>query len=269
MIPNMNKLVLTVMAVAIATLTSTAAAHDTWLIPAQFRVAPKSTVTLDMTSGMEFPKLDASLKPERVADAKCRLAGQTLDLAEKAPAPQSLQLKAELPEVGVATIWVSLAPRSLELKADEVKHYLEEVDAPAALRKQWMEMKEQRWRESYTKHTKTFVRVGDPQGDRSWALPTGAALEIVPEKDPTTLKAGDEIPVRVLKNGAPFADFSLNAVAADEVKGETRKTDSDGRVVLSLRKGGRWMVRGTDIRKSNTADVDWESDFVTMTMEAE
>jgi len=244
-----------------------ALAHDTWLLPDKHEVAPKTTVTFDMTSGMEFPKLDAALKPERVETAKCRLGGRTFDLAEKTAAANSLQFKSELPEAGVATIWVSLAPRTLELKPDEVKHYLEEVDASEALRKQWTEMKEPRWRESYSKHAKTFVRVGHPEGDGSWAEPAGMALELLPEKDPTTLQAGDELPVRVVKNGTPFADFSLNAVGAGEAKGETRKTDSAGRVVFRIGKAGRWMLRGTDIRKSKIPDVDWESDFATMTFE--
>jgi uncharacterized GH25 family protein len=249
------------------TLALSAQAHDTWLIPDQFTLAPKSTVTLDLTSGMEFPKLDVGPKPERVESAKCRLAGKTFDITNKSAAPNSLQFKAELADVGVATFWVKLPPRSLELKAEQVKEYLDEVDAPEALRRQWAEMKPQRWRESYTKHPKTFVRVGQPPSDRSWAEPVGMFLEIVPEKDPTALKAGDNFPLRVLKEGKPFAGFSLCAVSAGESKGETRKTDSDGQVTFRLAKAGRWLLRGTDIRKSNHPDTDWESDFATLTVE--
>ena len=263
----MKRLTLVLTIAAVIALKPSASAHDTWLIPGQFRAAPKATVRLDITSGMEFPKLDAPVNPERVASAKCRLAGETCDLPDKSAAVHSLQFEAELPKAGVATIWVSLSPRSLELKPDEVQHYLDEVDAPAALRKQYEETKPPRWRESYTKHTKTFVRVGEPRDDRSWAEPVGAALEIVPEKDPTAVQPGDEFPVLVLKNGQPFAEFSLNAVAAGETKGETRKTDSGGRVVFRLGNSGGWMLRGTDIRKSTLPDTDWESDFATLTLE--
>lgn len=252
---------------SVLSLATSALAHDTWLIPDQFNLAPKSTVTLDMTSGMEFPKLDAGPKPERVQSAQCRLAGKTFEITNKTAAPNSLQFKAELPDAGVATFWVKLPPRSIELKPEEVKEYLDEVDAPEALRKEWAEMKEQRWRESYTKHQKTFARVGDPASDRSWAEPVGTFLEIVPEKDPTTLKAGDDFPVRVLKDGKPFADFSLNAVSAGQPKGETRKTDADGRVTFRVDAGGRWLLRGTDIRRSKQPETDWESDFVTLTVE--
>jgi uncharacterized GH25 family protein len=244
-----------------------AQAHDTWLIPDQFNLAPKSTVTLDMTSGMEFPKLDAAPKPERVKSANCRLAGKSFEITDKSAAPHSLQFKAELADEGVATFWVKLPPRAIELTPDQVKEYLDEVDAPEALRQEWAAMKEPRWRESYTKHPKTFALVGKPQSDRSWAEPVGMFLEIVPEKDPTALKAGDDFPVRVLKDDAPFPGFSLNAVSAGEARGETRKTDTDGRVTFRLSKDGRWLLRGTDIRKSSQPDTDWESDFTTLTLE--
>ncbi len=242
-------------------------AHDTWLIPDRFDVAPKSTITLDLTSGMAFPKLETGPKRERVQTASCRLAGRTFELSDISAGPNSLRLKSELSEAGVATFWVKLPPKSIELKPAQVQEYLDEIDAPASVRKQWTETTPPRWRELYTKHPKTFVRVGDPKSDRSWAEPVGMALEIVPEKDPTALREGDELPVRILKDGAPYPEFSVNAVAEGEGKGETRKTDSTGRIVFTLNKAGRWLLRGTDVRKSVKSDADWESDFATLTLE--
>jgi len=242
-------------------------AHDTWLISDRFEVAPKTMVTLDLTSGMAFPTLDVGPKRERVEAAKCRLWGSTFDITDISPGPRSLVFKTELVETGVATFWVKLPPKSIELKPAEVQEYLDEIDAPPNLRKQWAEMEPKRWRELYTKHPKTFVRVGHPQTDRSWMEPTGMALEIVPERDPTALLEGDELPVRVLRNGAPHPGFSLNAVAAGETKGETQKTDAAGRVTFRMRNSGRWLLRGTDVRKSIRGETDWESDFATLTLE--
>ena len=254
-------------AMAFAALLSSADAHDTWLIPDKFEVAPGATVTLDLTSGMAFPKLESGPKPERVQEAKCRIAGETIEFTQKIAAPNSLQLKGEVPRAGIAVLWLKLPSRTLDLQADEVEHYLEEVSAPESLRKQWTEMKEpRRWRESYTKHQKTFVRVGEPKADSSWSEPVGILLEITPEADPTTVKAGDDFPVRVLKGGSPLAGFALNAVSAGEEKGETKKTDNEGRVHFRLNKAGPWLFRGTDIRKSTGAEADWESDFTTMTL---
>lgn len=243
-------------------------AHDTWLIPDQFHVAPRTTVTLELTSGMEFPKLDVAPKPERVKVGQCRLAGKTVDVADISPGPNSLRFKCPLAETGVATCWVKLPARELELKPDQVQEYFDEIQPPEAVRKQWAEAKEpKRFRESYTKHPKTFVRVGEAPGDRSWAEPVGMALEIVPGKDPTTLRAGDELPVRVLKNGAPLADFPLSAVSAGATRGETKKTDAEGRVTFQCNNAGPWLLRGTDLRKSSKENLDWESDFTTLTLE--
>jgi hypothetical protein len=35
-----------------------------------------------------------------------------------------------------------------------------------------------------------------------------------------------------------------------------------------LDKSGRWLLRGTDLRKSTKPNLDWESDFTTLTVES-
>ncbi|MGI8438297.1 MAG: DUF4198 domain-containing protein [Chthoniobacterales bacterium] len=246
-----------------------ASAHDTWLLPERFTITPASSVTLDMTSGMKFSELETGPKRERVEAARVRCGGQTLEISEINGAPHSLKLKTPpLTREGVAVFWVVLPSKAIELKPEQVKEYLEEIDPPAAVRQRWTEMRPQRWRELYTKYEKTFVRVGQPVSDHSWGEPVGSALEIIPEKDPTALRAGDEFPVRVLKNGQPYPDFALNAVAAGEAKGETRRTDAEGRITFRLTKAGPWLLRGTDLRQAAREDADWESDFVTLTLEA-
>ncbi len=248
-------------------LTTVAIAHDTWLIPERFVVTPNTSVLLDLTSGMAFPNLETSIKSERIDRARCRLAGQTMALSDLSSAPKSLRFKALMSDVGVATFWVELKPRSLELTPNQVQEYLDEIDAPAPVRQQWANAKQpRRWREVYTKHAKTFVQVGDSQTDRSWAEPVGMSLEIVPETGPTRLRRGDEFSVRVLENGTPLADFPIGFVREGSGHGQIRKTDSEGRVKIRLARSGRWLLRGTKMRKSTQPDVDWESDFTTLTV---
>jgi uncharacterized GH25 family protein len=244
-------------------------AHDTWLIPDRFQITAGESVTLDLTSGMAFPKLDVGPKRERIQGVFCRLAGRTFELSDFETAPNSLRIKGAFPNPGVAAIWVKSPPKKIELKPDQVQEYLDEIDAPALVRQQWTKEKEpKRWRESYRKHSKTFVRVGDASADTSWREPVGMFLEIVPEKDPTTLKAGDEFAVHVLKDGKPLADFSLGIIAAGDAKGSIKKTDHMGKVSFLLSKDGCWLLRGTDLHKSTKENIDWESDFTTLTIKA-
>ncbi len=243
-------------------------AHDTWLLARSAAVAPGSAVSLDLTSGMAFPANETAIAPDRVARAAVRLAGKVADLQERRAGTASLQLTALLAEPGVAALWVELAPRSIDLEAEQVKEYLDEIGASEAVRRAWQETPEpRRWREVYAKHAKAYVRVGQPEGDRSWAEPVGMALEIVPEKDPTAVRPGGELPVRLLRNGVPLASFSMGLVGEGEAHGELRTTDGEGRASFPLARPGRWLLRATDVRRATKPDADWESDFTTMTFE--
>ena len=252
------------------TLALAASAHDTWLLARRASVAPGAVVLLDLTSGMIFPKLDSAIKPERIEQARCRLNSRTFAITEYTPAPKSLLFSPRLADAGVATLWVTLKPKSLELTPAQVKEYLDEIDAPIATRRAWANARRpRRWREIYTKHAKTFVSVGEHGNDRSWAEPVGMTLEIVPEKDPTKLRPGDEFPVRVLKNGMPLSSFSLGIVHEGNSHGEVRKTDAEGRITFRITRSGRWLLRGTELRQSARPGVDWESDFTTLTIEVD
>jgi len=242
-------------------------AHDTWMASEGGTVSPGTVLTLDMTSGMSFPALDHAIDPERVGHAFYRLAGKTSEIGQRQKGEKSLRLTVPLDTAGIATVWVDLKPKMIELKPQEVEEYLDEIDVAETIRKAWRDSGDQRrWRELYTKHSKTFVRVGETN-DRSWGEPAGKALEFVPESDPTTLWVGDELPVRVMKNGAPLPGFSVGIVHAGDPRDIKRSTDADGRVVVRLDRAGLWLLRCTEVRRSLTTAADWESDFTTMTIE--
>jgi uncharacterized GH25 family protein len=245
-------------------------AHDTWLAPGagRYKVAPGSAVQLDLTSGMVFPTLDYAVKAPRIEHANVRLAGKTSAINDRRAGPKSLRLTARLSQPGVATLWVQLAPKALELTPDKVTEYLDEIGALPEIRRVWDEGgAARRWREVYTKHAKTYVRVGEPGDDRSWAEPVGLGLEIVPAKDPTGLRAGDELPILVLRGGKPFPSFPVGLVREGEAHGILKTTDAEGRITFRLDKAGRWLLRGTDLRQSTKPTTEWESDFTTLTLE--
>jgi uncharacterized GH25 family protein len=242
-------------------------AHDTWLLARRASVPPGTVAWLDLTSGMTFPALDYAIKPERVNLARCRLNGKTLEVA-RSSAAKSLAFRVRLRDAGIATVWVELNPKSLELTPKQVEEYLDEINAPAQIRQSWMNAGgKKRWREIYTKHAKTFVKAGEAVADRSWVEPVGMALEIVPERNPTTIRAGDDFPVRVLRNGLPLPNFSLGIVGEGNSFSEFQKTDGEGRVTFRLARSGKWLLRGTELRQSNKPETEWESDFTTLTIE--
>jgi uncharacterized GH25 family protein len=252
---------------ALLLICTSVSAHDTWLIPEDARVATGAEIRLDLTSGMAFPALDSAISPERVVIAKSRLAGTTLDIDDRRAGETSLTFAFTPNASGIATVWVELGPRSLELTPAQVDEYLDEIGADVKLRELAKRRGTARWREQYTKHTKTFVAVGTPKEDAAGTEPVGLGLEIVPARDPTAFHAGDSLPLRVFRNGVPLPNFRVGALREGAVTAEYETTDIQGRALLKLPQAGRWLIRGTDLRPATSPDLEWESDFTTLTID--
>lgn len=243
-----------------------ATAHDTWILPGRPSVNSGSEVTFNLTSGMAFPANEVGVKPDRLARASSRLGEAVSDLVREAAGKKALRLKARFSEPGVAAVWVESKPRSLELKPAEVREYLEEIGAWDSIGRKWETEGKGKWRESYTKRAKTYVRVGQPERDDSWSRPVGMDLELVPESDPTQLVAGEELSVRLLKNGQPVPDVAVGLLAGNAKSGSLSKTDSEGRVRLRFERAGWWLMRSTVLEPSSKPDLDWETRFTTLTV---
>jgi uncharacterized GH25 family protein len=252
-----------------ATLCSAAAlAHDTWLLPGKFREAPGGKVELVLTSGMAYPASETAIDPARVERSGIRVGGETKTLTVGEKGKDALALTGTLPAAGVATVWVELHPRTLELTPEEVEEYLAEIGAPASVRERWMATPApRRWRETYTKHTKTFVRVGEPQNDHSWARPVGLSFELVPGTDPTALKPGQELTVVLTRASQAAAGVAIGLVREGSPDAVLRTTDATGHATFVVPKAGRWLLRATDLRPGDGKEVDWVSDFTTLTFE--
>lgn len=147
-----------------------------------------------------------------------------------------------------------------------MKAHLEEIGAWESIGRKWVAEGEGKWREAYTKHAKTYVRVGQPERDDSWSRPVGMELELVPENDPTRLAAGDELSVRLLHGGKPVLDAAVGLLAGKAKSGSLSKTDSEGRVRLRFGKAGWWLIRAAILEPASKPDLDWESRFTTLSI---
>jgi Domain of unknown function (DUF4198) len=251
----------------------TASAHDTWLISATNFGRVGTPFRLGLTSGEIFPNDDFAIIESRVTRAVVREAGVTRLLPRPTAAALRLEYMWTPRAAGVASIGIELQPKTLVLEPRLIDEYLGEIDASDAIRDAWKSLGEkQKWTESYTKHAMTFVRVAPAKSDsawiadKSWTRPLGLALELLPERDPTALRAGDTLVVRVLRHGVPLAGFSVGAIREGRPKATFFHTDSTGRARVIVDADGRWLLNGTNLRRSTTGTTVWESDFVTATV---
>jgi uncharacterized GH25 family protein len=160
------------------------------------------------------------------------------------------------------------------MNADDFESYLVEegLDAIAEIRKERGESAGPAV-ERYTKFAKAVVEVGDG----SSAAPTfrdavGHALEILPLDDPTRIRAGEPLRLRVLFHSEPLAGVHVKggrATPADE-NPIAVTTDEQGECAVTATAPGRWYVRALHmVSLEEDPEVRWESYWATLTFEAQ
>ena len=241
--------------------------HETWLMPDRFTITAGEDVPLQLTSGDAFPALDHAIKPDRVASAGYRIRGKTSKLDTWQPGPNALLGSVRPASPGVAAVWVSLKPRPIELTAEQVEHYLDEIGAPLAVRTTWEKVKDkEKWKEIYTKYSKTFIRVGDPKDDRSWADPVGIGFEIVPRNDPFAQGDGEYLAVTLLRDGKPLGGQKIALLTEKKLR-LTATTAGDGKAIFPYKmSGGRVLITSVHLRRDESKK-EWVSEFTTLTLE--
>ena len=236
-------------------LAAPARAHDTWLL--QDHGEPSLYF---LSSSMQFPAPDTAIQPERIARAGC-ISAVACSLTVDGPGEHALRLRASGGK-GTALYWVELAPRPIELNPREVAEYLDEIAAPARVRKAWEQMPApKRWRESYVK----FAKAIDGVARASAAVP-GAPLELVVTGE---LYAGRRIGVRVLKHGKPLRGLAviLSGPGAPDAKVEL--SDARGEVSFAIPAAGPWLLKATELTRVHEPGLEWRSWFTTVTFQAQ
>ncbi len=239
-----------------------ASAHETWILAGPAHVERAAPLTLAITSGMDFPRLESGLSRSVLSRSGVRLGERTTPLAPLAELPQTLVARAETKSPGIATIWLALPPEAITLTPVEVDAYFDEINADAAVRDAWAADPRRQWHERFAKFAKKIVRIGPIEpADRSWSVPVGGDLEIIPESDPTV--PGASLAIRLLEHGVPLAGQML--AATDGGRRDWRRTDADGRATFPLTGDGPWLIHGTVLRRAVDGD-GWESRFTTLTV---
>jgi uncharacterized GH25 family protein len=255
------KLLIGIAACALA-LASAARAHDTWMLA---KTPPSgATVTFGVTSGMSFPRIEAGPRSDRVAASGWRLGSRSGGFDGMQEGDSVLVVTGEIDGEGTAVGWIAFEPREIDLEEAEVAEYLDEIGAPESLRRAWESLGADRtWHEVYTKYAKAFIRLGDGGDDESCVPALGAAVELVPLRDPTGLAAGDELVVRVLKKGYAVEGQAVGAVCGADGRTTLKYSNQSGHVTIPIHRGGPWLIRATEVRRQS--DGTWASDFTTMT----
>ncbi len=270
-------------AVLLACSASVLAAHDFWLIPDAFAVTPGGRVALHGQTSSLFPTSLSAVTPDRVVEARVVTANSVVQVRDISVSGNALRLSFRPTGAGQHLVGVQLKPRNVRESPASFRRYLDLEGAPEA---------RQRYERAgllgtgdgdsitrrYAKYAKTVVEVG--RGARAFHRPLNHPLEFLPLSDPSTLRVGDTLRVRLLLLGKPAPLARLHtgsvAVSASTLRDTTAarlaaredvslETDSMGVATVVITRPGLWNVRTLQIIPAiNGSGADWDVHWATL-----
>jgi len=242
-------------------------AHDMWIEPMTFSPQTGEIVGVKLRVGQDFlgdplPRQTSLINQFIVEDNEGRKPLVGRDGGDPAGFLR-------VPAPGLLVIGYYSNPSSVELPAEKFNQYVKEegLDAVAALRARRNETGAKA-REIFARCAKSLVLSGSPsdaQADRR----LGFTLELVAERNPYTLRAGQDLPVRLTYENRPLAGALV--VAMNRLNPAAKlaaRTDSDGRVRFRLQPGGMWMIKAVHMIPAPAgANAEWASFWASLTFE--
>lgn len=249
---------------------SLAAAHEFWLRPSPFALAPGDVTTLTMYVGEYFNGEQVAFSPNHAASIRVHAGGAQIDLRSqlRVNAAQPV-LQLAFPNTGTQVIAFDSAPSLITLPADKFHAYLHDEGLDAIIRQREQDgSATMPGRERYRRNAKTLVQVGSPDGN--YATRTGQKLEILPLADPLQAAPGDTLGFRLVFDDKPLVGALLKAWHRQDGQTLTirARTDAEGKVRLTLPYPGPWMISTVHmVPVRDGGEADWDSCWGNLTFE--
>lgn len=249
---------------------SSAQAHDFWLQPSEYWLAPPAVTRLTLQVGHGPLRQRSPIPMRRIIRFEAFTpTGTMIDLRGalhlgEASSDGTLQLDA--PGTYVLVLGTDNRAQS-HLPAIRFNDYLRvEGLTPAIEQRARTQQTNRDGSENYLRLAKSILQVGPYEGSSSAHVtqPLGLTLEIVPELDPYTEPRAANLPVRVIYEGRPLAGalVKLTDLDHDDTPFETHLTDRAGRASFTMPQAGNWMLNVIWTKPlPSSSETDFETVF--------
>lgn len=242
-------------------------AHDMWIEPTTFSPVQGEIVGVRLRIGVDLhgdplPRDPALVNQFVVEDG----SGPKPVYGRDGGDPAGLL---RIVKPGLLVIGYRSNPSTVEMAAGKFNDYLKEegLDSILAMRARRGET-DTGARDRYSRCAKSLVFSGPPsaaQGDRLLGFP----LELLAERNPYAVAAGEELPFRLVYENRPLEGALVVAInRLDPSEKLSARTDVNGRVRLPLRRGGMWLVKAVHMVPAPVgANAAWDSYWASLTFE--
>ena len=258
---------------AAVTLTAVVAlAHDMFLKPAQYFVAPNAAIPAMLLNGT-FDQSMNSIARVRLADISIMgPSGRTrIDTAAWNPAGDTSRVVFKAGVAGTYVLGVSTKANAIEMDGKEFNEYLKEDGLPDELaRREKSGELATGAKERYEKHVKSIVQVGDSRTS-GFATVLGYPAEIVPLENPYSLTKGASLRVRILVDGQPVAGqyvtYGARTASGGTIAEQGNRSGPDGVIAIPVTSPGAWYVKFINMRQvtKQADEVTHQSKWATLT----
>ncbi|MCH8276266.1 MAG: DUF4198 domain-containing protein [Bacteroidetes bacterium] len=177
---------------------------------------------------------------------------------------------------GTYVIGVSTFSKIIHLEAKDFNEYLKHdgILEVLELRKQNNEL-DKDVSERYSKHVKAILQAGDMQTS-NYATQLGYPAEIVPLQNPYNLSENDIFKAQILKNGkrlvnqvvyASYEGYHRHHEEGSHDESVQTRSDQEGVVEFKLSGTGRWYIRFINMVQLKDSEINYESNWATLTFE--
>ena len=244
-------------------------AHDMWIEPRPFRPATGDIVSVRLRVGQDLLGDPLPLDPALVNQFVVEDGTGRRPVVRRDGADPAGLVRVATP--GLLVVGYYSNPSAVELPAQKFDQYLKDegLDAIAALRARRGDTGAT-VRELYSRCAKSLVLAGPPReepGDRR----LGFVLELVAERNPYALRAGQDLPVRLTYEDRPLAGALVVAMnRSGPAQKLAARTDREGRVRFQVPVGGMWLIKAVHMVPAPAGtNAEFTSFWASLTFEAE
>jgi hypothetical protein len=245
-----------------------ASAHDFWIEPSTFRPASGARVAATLRVGQNLDGEALPLLPPLVDRFEVVGKGPAGELDENPGGDPAGWARIDGP--GLHWIAYQSLPYPLVLPAAKFENEYLRVEGLESIVEARARNGESAapGRERFYRCAKALLETPGA-GPGAFDNPLGLTLEIVPKKNPYTLKPGSTLPLSLLFRGKPLAGALVVAMEkGDPKKSVSARTDAKGFVSLPIARSGFWLVKAVHMEPAPAdAGVDWESWWASITFE--
>ena len=255
------------------TITFTFSSHELFLKADSHFLRPNSTSQLYLFNGT-FDTSENEITRDRIVNAKIIGPDYLFEPTEKNYMDKNkiTYLNITTGDAGTYAAGISTLPRILEMDAQAFNEYLEHegLEGTIADRKA-ANIMEKGAKERYSKHVKALLQVGDATSI-DFMKPLNYPIEFVPLNNPYEIKLGDAVAFKLLRDGKPLANhivhYSTSMPGQDAHDNEnSTQTNENGLVTIKPTSKGKWYVATIHMEKKSGDEVDYESNWATLTFE--